>query len=578
MRERCFWNEGNMRCLSRFALLVAMICLPVKSLCATTCNVVRHDPLSEADKALRAADFVKAADLYQADLANQPESAALTSGLVHALLHQQKVQEAEDAVKAALTKTPNSPALITLRGEVEYRQGTPWTAADSAFTSLKLDPCNPRTRLLLADLDRLNSLYASSRAQLEDAHRLDPADPEIRQEWIGTLPLKQKIAELEAYLSAPMGDDEDDTRHLRQYLESLKKMLAEPHKGCHLVSPVTTTEIPFDPIMYDAVHRRGYGLDVKLNGHNSLLQIDTGADGLLITRSVAKHAGIKPFSETEMSGIGDQGFKAGYSAYADSIRIGNLEFQDCTVEVMDSRGALEDVDGLIGMDVFLRFLVTLDYPKRKLLLGPLPQRPGESGSELTLKTSDVEPDDFEDAEEPAQAGKQENSAASSAATAAAKSAAPVDKPHGPYDRYIAPEMKDYTKIYRVGHLLILPAGLNFEKIRLFVLDTGAWATTISPLAAREVTKVHSDDNLQVKGISGDVKKVFLADKITFRFAQLSQKADGVVAFDTSRLSKNAGLELSGFLGASTLNHLTIHIDYRDGLVKFDYDPKHDYNY
>jgi hypothetical protein len=33
------------------------------------------------------------------------------------------------------------------------------------------------------------------------------------------------------------------------------------------------------------------------------------------------------------------------------------------------------------------------------------------------------------------------------------------------------------------------------------------------------------------------------------------------------------MEISGFLGANTLDLLTIHIDYRDGLVKFDYDPK-----
>jgi tetratricopeptide (TPR) repeat protein len=579
MQERVFWAERNIRNLSQFALLIAVVCLPAKSLCSSTCSVQKHDPLSEADKALRAADFVKAASLYQSELTSHPENADLTIGLVHALLHQQKVQEAEDAVKAALSNTPNSAALITLRGEVEYRQGTPWTAAESAITSLKLDPCNPRTRLLLSDLDRLNSLYATSRALLQDAHRLDPADPEIRLEWIGTLPLKRQITELEAYLSAPMGDDADDTRHLRQDLERMKKKLVEPHKGCHLVSPVATTEIPFDPIMHDATHRRGFGLDVKLNGHNSLLEIDTGAGGLLITRSAAKHAGIKPFSATEMGGVGDEGYKPGYSAYADSIRIGNLEFQDCPVSVMDSRGALEDADGLIGMDVFSRFLVTLNYPMHRLLLGPLPQRPGESGADLTLKTNDEETDDSEDAEEPAKAEKQENSAANSgAATTTQRNAAPIDKPHGPYDRYIAPEMKDYTRIYRVGHLLILPAGLNFEKIRLFVLDTGAWATTISPIAAREVTKVHSDDNLHIRGISGDVKQAFRADNITFRFAQLSQKVEGVVAFDNSRLSKDAGIELSGFLGASTLNHLTIHIDYRDGLVKFDYDPKHDYNF
>ena len=53
-----------------------------------------------------------------------------------------------------------------------------------------------------------------------------------------------------------------------------------------------------------------------------------------------------------------------------------------------------DVDGLIGMDVFSHFLVTLDYPMRKLLLGPLPPRPGEAAvAAPSLKTSDEDRDD-----------------------------------------------------------------------------------------------------------------------------------------------------------------------------------------
>jgi hypothetical protein len=78
-----------------------------------------------------------------------------------------------------------------------------------------------------------------------------------------------------------------------------------------------------------------------------------------------------------------------------------------------------------------------------------------------LKTGDVEPDDSEEAEKPAKAEKQDNSAASSSkVTVGAKIPAPIHKPHGLYDRHIAPEMKDYTQICRVGHLLILPAGLH----------------------------------------------------------------------------------------------------------------------
>jgi hypothetical protein len=38
------------------------------------------------------------------------------------------------------------------------------------------------------------------------------------------------------------------------------------------------------------------------------------------------------------------------------------------------------------------------------------------------------------------------------------------------------------------------------------------------------------------------------------------------------------MEISGLLGATTLDLLTIHIDYRDGLVKFDYDPNRGYRF
>jgi predicted aspartyl protease len=225
------------------------------------------------------------------------------------------------------------------------------------------------------------------------------------------------------------------------------------------------------------------------------------------------------------------------------------------------------------MDVLSRFLVTLDFPGRKLLLDPLPPRPGESAAAPGLNTSDVDPDDSEAVTEPDKPVAQTDADLKLSASPPAPDPAKKAAAHGPYNRYIAPEMKDYTQVFRVGHMLILPAALNDDKIRLFIMDTGAWTTTISPQAAREVTKIHSDDRLQVKGINGEVKNVYSADKITFRFAHLAQEARDVVSFDNSKISKNAGLEISGFVGATTLDQLTIHIDYRDGLVKFDYDPK-----
>jgi len=533
-----------------------------------TCNVVQRPMPTEADIALLAADYAKAESLYREALAKDPGNVELTTGLVHALLRDQKVHEAADAVKAALAGAPSSAALITLRGEVELRQGEPWSAWDSAFQANKIDPCYARTRLLLADVLRINSFYASARADVLAAHQIDPDDSDIRGEWMMMLPPKQRIAEIEAYLSRPQGDDAEDTRHLKDYLEHIRKLASEPRKPCKLVSQTTSTQIPFAYLMRDAQQIEGFGLDVKLNTHNARLEIDTGAGGLVVTSSVAKHAGLQAFSQNEIGGVGDEANRKGYAAYADSIRIGDLEFQNCAVSVIDGRFMPGGIDGLIGMDVFSQFLVTLDYPMRQLSLGLLPPRPGEDpASAGKLKT---ENDDEDQApEEPAQVG----TASPPANTTAGRPPA-----HGPYDRYIAPEMKDYTKVFRVGHNLILPASLNASKVKLFILDTGAFTTSVSPDAAREVTKVYGDSSSSVKGINGDVKKVYSANRIVFRFANLSQEVDDVLAFDTSKISKDEGIEISGFLGATTLYHLTIHIDYRDGLAKCDYDPNRGYRF
>jgi predicted aspartyl protease len=350
------------------------------------------------------------------------------------------------------------------------------------------------------------------------------------------------------------------------YLDSLKKRVAAPPKSCRLVSSAVNTEIPFASLMRDATHIRAFGLDVKLNDRGVRLQIDTGASGLLVSRSVADRAGLTAFSKTEVGGIGSQGGKQGYVAFADSIKIGTLEFHDCAVRVLDARNVV-DSDGLIGMDVFSNFLVTLDYPVRKLALGPLPRRPEDIASvkpALETKEGDGKDNDPNDKSE-----EQDELVSKTEPK-------PGALPGGPRDRYIAPEMKDWTPVYRQGHQLMIRAMLNRTSEKLFILDTGSFSTTISSEAARELGKLHVDDRMKIHGISGKVDKVYYAEDVTFYFANLSQKAPEAFAYDLSNLSKNTGLEISGFIGFTTLNQLTMRIDYRDGLVKFDYNPNRGY--
>jgi len=516
---------------------------------AVSCPVLSSHPASEAQQAFLHADYEHAATLYTQTLAEHPNDPQLTAGLTDVLLSQQKPKDAEALLEKAISANPDSVILQTALGLVQYRNGTPWLANETLNRAMKLDLCYPRVHLLNMYLLRLNSMYKTAAKELQTAHSLDPADPEIRRYWLTTLPLQQRIAEAEAYLAAANGDDQESLKRMQLYLATLKRVAAEPHKACQIASSNISTDIHFAPILRDATHLRAYGLDVKLNDHTARLEIDTGASGLLISRSVAKQSGLESFAPTEVGGVGSAGGQAAYTAYVDSIKIGSLEFHDCAVTVLDSRSVV-GVDGLIGMNVFSNLLVTLDYPMRKLTLMPLPPRPQEdANAKASLETSESQNTSDETTEK---AGK------------------------GPQDRYIAPEMKDWTRVYRSGHELLLPAAINQTNLKLFILDTGAFTTSISPEAAREVTKLHSYENLTVRGVSGKVEKVYSADNVTFDFAHLRQKAEQAVSFDTSNISKHTGLEISGFIGITTLGQLTVKIDYRDALVKFEYDPNRGY--
>jgi tetratricopeptide (TPR) repeat protein len=78
------------------------------------------------------------------------------------------------------------------------------------------------------------------------------------------------------------------------------------------------------------------------------------------------------------------------------------------------------------------------------------------------------------------------------------------------DRYVPPEMKDYTKIFLVGRDMLIPTRVNDSDAKLFLIDTGSFDDTLSPAAAKEVTKLSRDENTQVTGLNGNVKEVYRA--------------------------------------------------------------------
>jgi hypothetical protein len=233
-----------------------------------------------------------------------------------------------------------------------------------------------------------------------------------------------------------------------------------------------------------------------------------------------------------MGGIGDAGSANGYVGFVESIQIGELQFENCYVDVVEKKGSLGE-EGLIGADVFAHYLVEINFPDKKFQLSELPKHPEEPAEDATLDS------------DPAVV-------------------------HKPVDRYIAPEMHSYSRVFRFEHMLLIPTSVNDHPFKMFLIDTGASDNMITPDAARETTKIYGDDVI-TKGLSGKVKKVYETGEVTLTFGHLKQKRS-IAAFDLSNVSASAGTEISGTLGFGMLALLDIKIDYRDGLVDFSYDP------
>jgi hypothetical protein len=126
----------------------------------------------------------------------------------------------------------------------------------------------------------------------------------------------------------------------------------------------------------------------------------------------------------------------------------------------------------------------------------------------------------------------------------------------------------------VGHQIIVPTMIGKAPVKLFVLDSGASTGLISPAAARLVSGVYGTDEMHVSGISGEVKKVSMANSVTISFAGVRQVLPDMVSIDTSNISRDDGVEISGFIGFPTLRQITLKLDYRDDLMYVSYDPKH----
>jgi tetratricopeptide (TPR) repeat protein len=522
------------------------------------CTVVPADtpPANDAERDYRAGNFEAAAEKYKELLAAHPDDPALIAGDVQAELKLGKLDEASAQATAASAKSPDSAVLRTALGETLFRSGQIGQSEKVFYAAQQLDPCYARARLGIAVVARAESNYATSKQQIQVAHTLNQADPDIHLAWLLTLPLKDRIADLQAAVELAGDTDNSSTKSRKAYLERLERAQEGESHHCEATSSVDRTKLQLIPTgisataMWNELSKVStWGLNVEINGKQAHLLVDTGAGNIYIGHSFASRAGLKPEEKIQMGGIGDQGPQSSFVSHASSIKVGDISFSDCAVEVSDAHSVI-GFDGLIGMDVFSQYLVTLDFPIHEIRLGPLPARPSESAPSAELRTSSEDP-----------------------SVTIATNSSGGESHHGPQDRYIAPEMRNYTEIYRFGHNLLIPTKLNKSAPVLMMIDTGSYQTVVTNRAAEPFMHLLAS-NSDSRGIAGTVQRVYHGH-LDLQFDHIEDVEHDISIFDgLHAFSGSNGTEVSGLLGFPVLRQLIIDIDYRDGLVNFTLDRNH----
>ncbi len=462
--------------------------------------------------------------VLQDALAKDPGGIEPTALLATAYLQDEQFDEADQLINAAVKAHPDSSRLHAVRGDIVFREGQPFEADAEYKAAVKLDPKNAAAYFGAARVFEMACMRAKAAAIYRTAHLLAPENSRYEGKVVDLEGNSPANIERWQKLLAEPGTSERVAMTLTRRIAEAKALKGRPEFD--LASAYADYQMPLIPVMsYKTM--RYFALTVSVGGAKAQLEVDTGAPGLLVSEKFAKRAGIERIADTEISGIGNQGPHKGWVGYADSIEIGGVVFHNCLVRVTDHM-EFTDQDGLIGTNIFRRFFVTLNFYRRKLELSPLPGAPWD-GSQ-------------------------------------------------PVDRQTLPDQKDFVQMLIFGHELLIPGKMS-EKTAvdqtpgLFLIDTGSSRNLMSTKVGADVTRIRDNNSDRIRGVSGVVKKVYSADKVLLEFARFRQPNIDMLSVDLTGVSRRSGTEVAAILGFPLLSLFrSITLDYRDGLVKFDYKP------
>ncbi len=431
------------------------------------------------------------------------------AGRADSLLARHDLGGAEAIAQACDSKAPFKIVL----GEIALRRGKVEDAERQFRDAIAMEPGSARAWFRLGQVSECTFNRKTAQGCFRRAHELAPSAAPAVLLWAMTLEGGQEVAAFETFLGLAKDEDPRRIQQARALLE-IRRVLGD-RKPFGLVSSYRRAQIRLEPVLHGR-ELHAYRVPVSINGAEAArLLLDTGAGGIVINASLAARFRIKRLAAATVSGLGEGGDTRGYVGVAERVRVGPVEFRDAVITVSEGP-SVGGEQGLLGTDIFEPFVVTLDLPDGVMRLEPFPgvgdDRPADRGFQ-----SDPERE----------------------------------------------------RIYRIGHMLMVPTSVSGSEPAMFVIDTGASQTLIARDFAAELARMRSAAGMPLGGISGKISEVEAADDLKFKFGGFSVRCLDTLSVNLKRHGEDMGMEVAGFLGFPILKLFSITLDYRNGLVKFE---------
>ena len=319
----------------------------------------------------------EAAELFAEILARQPDDVAAMAGRVRSLLDLDRWMPALAEARRFFEAHPAEPLLAGSLGASLLRAGR-IGEAEAHLSPLARRDDPPVTGLV--DLGRIRAAEGRHERAVELMERAVASAPEDREVlyWAATATdsRTRTVDLLERYLERSEGDDPERIEGARGTLRRYRALGEQP--VWVVVERPERFELPLVPISSTPGTLRGYRVDVAAGGRRKPIRLllDTGSPGLFLTERIALKSGFRSLAEEVSFGGGGDRRHASTSGLLPSLDFGDLKFTDALITTTSSEVETTGrFHGLVGLSVFEGYQVTLDLPRKRIVLEPPPAEP-----------------------------------------------------------------------------------------------------------------------------------------------------------------------------------------------------------